>query len=57
MTYILIDTGLRELEDSADQCLLDICVTKPERITTTKSGYLKHKYRYENMLIEMTEVI
>lgn len=57
MTDILINTGLCELENSADHCLLDICVTKPERIMTTKSGYLKHKYRYENMLIEMTEVI
>lgn len=57
MADILVNTGLYELEDSANECLLDICVKKPERITTTKSGYVKHKYRYENMLIEMTEVI
>jgi len=51
-----MNSGLCELENSTSKCMLNVCTEKPVRITTTKSGYLKHKYRYEQLLIDMYEV-
>ena len=54
--YLDTFEGLLELEASLPQSVLQVQIKPPKRITTTKDGYMKRKYRDERELASIQEV-
>lgn len=48
--YLDTYQGLLELEASLPSYVLDVQIDPPKRVTNTKDGYLKRKYREEKRL-------
>ena len=55
--YLDTYQGLLELEASLPSYVLKLNIKSPKRITTTKDGYLKRKYREEKRLDDIHNVI
>jgi hypothetical protein len=53
----LLFKGLLELEASLPSYVLQLQITPPKRIVSTKDGYLKRKYREEKRLEDIHNVI
>jgi hypothetical protein len=57
LNFFLTIKGLLELEASLPSYVLQLQITPPKRIVSTKDGYLKRKYREEKRLEDIHNVI